>query len=53
MAKPKIVVVKDKGAYRVKQTIGTLIHEPGDILQKRDVQDLISGNIYQVIAQEK
>ena len=51
--KPKIVLVKDDGAYRVKQTVGTLVHEPGDILQKSDVKDLIDSRCYLIVTQEK
>jgi hypothetical protein len=52
-SQPKIVLVKTGGAYKVKQTVGTLVHEPGDILQKRDVEDLISGRCYTIVTQEK
>ena len=53
MGSPKIVVVAKNGDYRVKQVVNTLVHEPGDMLAKDKIRNLIASGQYTVVIQEK
>jgi len=53
MANPKIVFVRKGGKYKVKQTVGTLRHEVGELVSKEQINDLIISNQFTIVTQEK